>query len=133
MMPKTSIVTKTFMVLEKANGMGVSCNRRSQEGVSLFIIFTSTFNKETHQIMCNFGRHQVACKLKHMVHCLIPVPCPSQAKQTNSFKIQKKLSIPQLTKLNNKLVKWTCIQWIVANTCMNHWLLGAKNSANSIT
>jgi hypothetical protein len=68
-----------------------------------------------------------------MVHCLIPVPCPSQAKQTNSFKIQKKLSIPQLTKLNNKLVKWTCIQWIVANTCMNHWLLGAKNSANSIT
>jgi hypothetical protein len=133
MMQTTSIVNKTFMVLEKANGMGESYNKRSQEGVNLFIIFTSTFNKETHQIMCDFGKHQVTCKLKHLVHCLIPIPYPSQAKQANSFKIQKKLLIPQLTKLNNKLVKWKCIQWMVVNICMNHWLLGTKSSANSIT
>jgi hypothetical protein len=89
MMQTTGIVTKTFMVPEEADGRGVSYSRRSQEGVSLFIVFTSTFSKETHQIMCDFGRHQVACKLKYLVHCLIPIPCTSQAKQANSFKTPK--------------------------------------------
>jgi hypothetical protein len=87
MMQTTSIVTKTFIVLEEVDGMGVSYNRRSQKGVNLFI----TFNKETHQIMCDFEKHQIAYKFKHLVHCLIQIPCPSQAKQTNFFKNPKEI------------------------------------------
>jgi hypothetical protein len=61
MMQTTSIVTKTFIVLEEVDGMGVSYNRRSQKEVNLFI----TFNKETHQIMCDFEKHQIAYKFKN--------------------------------------------------------------------